>query len=99
MKFLKHFESNEKYKEGDYVLLYFTDKEVINFLDGIVPSEINNKYIVKIIHIRNEVKHSYEVKFTNGYNFYISREEILRLATQDEIDLIESKISANKYNL
>ena len=95
MKYIKTYEDeSKKYDVGDYIILNF-ETDVKTFLENNVP---DYEDIAKIIQI--EVRaFLYKVEFNNGYDFNVKENEILRLASPNEIDEYETKISARIYNL
>ena len=102
MKYLKTYEEAEsEYKPGDYVVLDLNNKDLIHFFDTektFIGDKIDN--VALIIGIENrETEFPYKSIFTNGYRFNVSLNEILRLATKEEIHNFEITKVIPKYNL
>ena len=96
MKYIKTFETNNnEYEKGDYIKLNIQN-DVKNFLESYVPDYYD---IVKIVRIEDYGHFFYNVIFHNGYDFNVKKDEVVRLATQDEIDEYDTKKMVNKYNL
>lgn len=94
MKYIKTYENKEDYKVGDWIIAFIWG-------DGRIESPF------KIIKINHEWKNPYRLQnyLKNGYIsadqsfFNITKDDIERLATPEEIENQEAKISAIKYNL
>ena len=102
MKYIKKFEnSNTEYKVGDIVRVTIksqisdSTKKFVNFNTGEIISIDNNKhnpYPYEIDFIDNLPEQTYS-------KFVLKKDEILRLATTEEIEIFNTKKEANKYNL
>jgi len=111
VKYIKTFENIKinniyKYNINDYVVLDINDDNSIkDFLIGraktydIKSFNAFDPIIVKISSHNNGHKYSYKVSFYNYFNFNVGENEILRLATPNEIEDIKIKKDIDKYNL
>jgi hypothetical protein len=92
MKYIKTYENNVNYKQGDYIIL-------IDFQWARKPQ--------KCCYIMDKVFEYYDVTAidTNNeiFDFYVKDADILRLATPNESNEFKQKIklilASNKYNL
>ena len=98
----KIFESMKSYNLGDYVALKF-DESVIQWLEDNAPSDLEfDLYIAKIIKLDTTNVNNvcpYTIEFYNGYDFSVKYSEIVRLATEDEIEMYHKIKTLKKYNI
>ena len=105
MKHLKSFEISyfePHYKVGDYVLLDLD--EIEKNLKGengkLYVNDLPDDVMGKIVSYDGESKYCYHIKFYEGSTIYeVEGSEIKRKLTPEEIDSIEIKNDARKYNI
>ena len=98
MKYIKAFESIDKYKEGDYIIIKPFGSEHLTNL-----SEKWNMYPFKcaqIVEISGEAFYmeTFDVKTNKYLIFWLLDEDIERKATEEEIIYFEAKRNSNKFN-
>ena len=96
MKYLKKFESINKYKEGDYVLIKTMDKyepycKITSSMDDYDP-EVDIKQIQYTAEIFNKDKEEFEED-------YIEDSMIIRKMTKNEIFYFNNKKEILKFNI
>ena len=96
MKYLKKFESVNKYKEGDYVLIKTMDKyepycKITSAMNDYDP-EIHIKQIQYTAEIFNKDEKEFEED-------YMDDSMIIRKMTKNEIEMFNQLKILNKFNL
>lgn len=90
MKYIKRYESNMVYKEGDYILLKDEDdKWTINLKAKILEVFKDYNYQIKSFYNNND----------NEVILWIRPSEIERMLTSEEIEEFRTKENSIKYNI
>jgi len=101
MKYLKEFEaSDEKYTDGDYILLDLDKILIDNKEMDLDHNPIYDKALIN--DDCDDGEYPYSIEFYNGEDpefRYVSEEEIKRKLTPEEIEEFKMMSTANNYNL
>lgn len=91
-------------KVGDFIIIDLDEMDKHNVMKKFEPYEYPDN-IAKINVLNDgtgklqDYEYFYNIIFYDGKDVNVRREEIVRLATEDEIEEYETKKSARKYNL